>query len=424
MKNRETQYVHNSRTKYMEKRRRTNTGDSSSVSLKEAIASLNPLLQPFDDETSDSETCSGQLPVFQIVHTDTSENSNGNIDFSKNQNNIFRKYCCYLQRFSGIIYALLASLLFTCSNFIIQKLDVILLDVFLVRFFFQGILSLGFIVYKGYHPFSNCNGLLVFIRSVIAATGSVCFYLGLAFLPLPDLMTLRYTQVVWTALLALIIFRERITFPIVIASTLTLIGVIGVAQPSFLFTNSTIINGTSQATLTNNDDKRALGMFVALLCAFSISMGIVLNKKLIERKVRQSIILFHFILTTFMMLLIIQTYHWTLSKTNQQKFNIKQVYLTKNFIYATILATLQLIPMVLSQKSIKREHPSVFTIVQASDIVFAIILHNVFSKVKSNGFVLLSSALVLTSIIIVGTHKLWQDRKHATHLPISIDETE
>ncbi|CAF4566487.1 unnamed protein product, partial [Rotaria socialis] len=42
----------------MEKRRRTNTGDSSSVSLKEAIASLNPLLQPFDDETSDSETCS------------------------------------------------------------------------------------------------------------------------------------------------------------------------------------------------------------------------------------------------------------------------------------------------------------------------------------------------------------------------------
>ncbi|CAM4941874.1 unnamed protein product [Rotaria socialis] len=407
MKNRETQYVHNSGTKYMEKRRRTNTGDSSSVSLKEAIASLNPLLQPFDDETSDSETCSGQLPVFQIVHTDTSENSNGNIDFSKNQNNIFRKYCCYLQRFSGIIYALLASLLFTCSNFIIQKLDVILLDVFLVRFFFQGILSLGFIVYK-----------------VIAATGSVCFYLGLAFLPLPDLMTLRYTQVVWTALLALIIFRERITFPIVIASTLTLIGVIGVAQPSFLFTNSTIINGTSQATLTNNDDKRALGMFVALLCAFSISMGIVLNKKLIERKVRQSIILFHFILTTFMMLLIIQTYHWTLSKTNQQKFNIKQVYLTKNFIYATILATLQLIPMVLSQKSIKREHPSVFTIVQASDIVFAIILHNVFSKVKSNGFVLLSSALVLTSIIIVGTHKLWQDRKHATHLPISIDETE
>ncbi|CAM4797356.1 unnamed protein product [Rotaria magnacalcarata] len=409
----------------MEKRRRTNTGDSSSLSPKQAIASLNPLLQPFDDESSDSETYSGRLPVFHILHTDDkSENNNRNIDFSKNQNDIFLKYCCYLQRFSGIIYALLASLLFTCSNFIIQKLDVILLDVFLVRFFFQGILSLGFIVYKGYHPFSNCNGLLVFIRSVIAATGSVCFYLGLAFLPLPDLMTLRYTQVVWTALLALIIFRERITFPIIIASTLTLIGVIGVAQPSFLFRNSTIINETSQATSTNNDDKRALGIFVALLCAFSISMGIVLNKKLIERKVRQSIILFHFILTTFMMLLIIQTYHWTLSKTNQRQFNIKKIYLTKNFIYATILATLQLIPMVLSQKSIKREHPSVFTIVQASDIVFAIILHNIFSKVKSDGFALLSSALVLTSIIIVGTHKLWQDRKHATHLPISIEETE
>ncbi|CAF4207378.1 unnamed protein product, partial [Rotaria magnacalcarata] len=112
----------------MEKRRRTNTGDSSSLSPKQAIASLNPLLQPFDDESSDSETYSGRLPVFHILHTDDkSENNNRNIDFSKNQNDIFLKYCCYLQRFSGIIYALLASLLFTCSNFIIQKLDVILL---------------------------------------------------------------------------------------------------------------------------------------------------------------------------------------------------------------------------------------------------------------------------------------------------------
>ncbi|CAF4580639.1 unnamed protein product, partial [Rotaria magnacalcarata] len=37
-------------------------------------------------------------------------------------------------------------------------------------------------------------------------------------LPLPDLTTIRYTQVVWTALLALIIFRDRITLPTIIAS--------------------------------------------------------------------------------------------------------------------------------------------------------------------------------------------------------------
>jgi drug/metabolite transporter (DMT)-like permease len=78
--------------------------------------------------------------------------------------------------------------------------------------------------------------------------------------------------------------------------------------------------------------------------------------------------------------------------------------------------------MVLSQKSIKREHPSIVTVVQASDILFAIILQNLFSINKSNGLALIGSTLVLASIIIVGVHKLWQDRQNRTCIPTSIQE--
>lgn len=398
----------------MEKRQRLNTDEVSSLSVKqEVISSLNPLLQPFDNERNNVKNYHERLPIFHIPSMVLSENNDENIN--SNKKNVFIKYTSYFEKFSGIMYSLLASLLFSSTNFIIQRLNVVLLDVFLVRFVFQGIIALCYIIYKGYHPFPNHNGLLLFIRSIIAASGSVFFYFGLAFLPLPDLMTLRYTQVVWTALLASIIFRERVQLPIIIASMLTLLGVMGVTQPSFLFARTERLNITSQELSNKNNDKRTLGIFFALLCAFSISMGIVLTKRLIENKVRQSIILFHFILSTFIMLLITQTYYWMFSKTNRQKFDIQKLYFTRDFMFATILATSQLIPMALSQKSIKREHPSVVTIVQASEILFAITFHNIFSTTKSNGFALIGSTLVLTSIVIIGAHKLWQDRKLQSH---------
>lgn len=392
----------------MERRKRTYTNESSP---QEAVAVLDPLIQPLDDQTSNPVYFKHPSSVFFIPATQIDENP---------RSNCLKKCFSFFERFSGIFYSLIASLLFTCSNFIIKKLNVVVLDVFLVRFVIQGIISFIFIVYKGYHLFSfNSNGLLVFIRSIISAIGSVCFYIALALLPLPDVTTLRYTQVVWTALLVLVIFRERINLPIILASILTLTGVVCVAQPSFIFTKVESFNATVS---TPPNQYRLLGMSIALLSAFSISMGFVLTKKLLERNVRQSILMFYFILSALIMLIIVQIYYWRYSPTNKRKFNIEEIYLTKKFFYATLLATLQLIPMILSQKSIKREHPSIVTVVQASDILFAIIFQTLFSNEESNTLALIGSLLVITSIVIVGGHKLWLDRRNRICDPGSTEE--
>jgi drug/metabolite transporter (DMT)-like permease len=78
--------------------------------------------------------------------------------------------------------------------------------------------------------------------------------------------------------------------------------------------------------------------------------------------------------------------------------------------------------MILSQKAIKREHPSIITVVQSSDILFALILENIFSSIRTNLLALMGSTLVLTSIFIVGGHKLWLDRENRTFIPIEIQE--
>ncbi|CAF3389245.1 unnamed protein product [Rotaria sp. Silwood1] len=408
----------------VEKRQRTYTNDSQLPTPQEAAAGLDPLVQPINDQVGAPVYLRRQSSVFFVPISIVNQNEEQPVDEKKSKP--IKKCLTYMERFSGILYSLCASLLFTCSNFALKQLNIVILDVFVIRIFVQTFLSLGFIAYKGYHPIHDCHGLLVLIRSFFAAAGSICFFLGLSILPLPDLTTIRYTQVVWTALLAKFIFHERINLPTIIACILTLIGVVCVAQPTFLFPQSRIKNETLQniSTLNNNNNhsNHLFGMLLALACAISISISIVLNKKLIQKNIRQSIIMFYFLLTTLFASITIQIYYWNFSKSNHLKFNFKTVFLKKNFIFASIIAILQLFPMILSQKSIKREHPSIVTVVQSSDILFALILQNIFASIKTNFLELIGSILVLTSIFIVGGHKLWLDRQHRTYIPTSTQE--
>ena len=416
-------YVHNSLLKIkMEQRQLITTVESTSQSPLEIAVGLDPIVQTLDNQKSTPVYVHRRSSVFYIPATDIHKD-NEQILNSNKKSNIFTKCFSYMERFSGIIYSLLSALCFSCTNFMLKQFNVILLDVFVIRLGIQALMALGFIIYKGYRPFSsNSHGLLTFIQSVIAGIGTVCLYSALLLLPLPEFVTIRHTQVVWTALIVFILFRERLTLPIILACILTFIGVIFIAQPSFLFIKTKTINETLSISSTANNKTRLFGILIALLCAVSLSISVLLNKRLIQKHVHQSIILFYFFLSAFAILLIIQIYYWVFSKLNQQKFDIKKNYLTKDFLFATIVATLQLIPMVFQQKAIKREHPSIVSVLIANEILFSIILQNIFSTNKSNLFTLIGSALVLTSIIILCVHKLWQDRYNRTLITTSVQE--
>ncbi|CAF0869967.1 unnamed protein product [Rotaria sp. Silwood1] len=92
------------------------------------------------------------------------------------------------------------------------------------------------------------------------------------------LTTCRYTQVIWTAILAMIIFRERISMSIILAIILTLISVILVTPPTFLFDNHKLLSNTSKIIIVksnhtnfeSNHSYRLLDLCLALGCALSI----------------------------------------------------------------------------------------------------------------------------------------------------------
>ena len=371
-----------------EKKQRTYTNESIKSVPQQSVMSIDPLVQSIDNDSNDSESI--------FCHPEPLETDDEETMKTK------RTRC--LKRFSGIFYALLGSFFFTCSNFALKQFNVVLFDILILRYVIHSLMSIGYIVYKGYPSWSEHSRWLILVRSLCAGSGSVSYYLGLSLLPMADLTTIGYTQVIWTAVLSMFIFRERIRLPMIFASILTLTGVICVAQPTFIFPSQTISRG----------ENRFIGMICATSCAICISMGMILSKKLLQRKVRESAIMVGFQLVTLVLMIIHQIYYWFFSPFKPATLKFRDAFLTRQFVFASMVAVLQILPMILVQKSVKREHPSIVTVVQASDIIFAIILENIFTSLKSNVLALIGALLVIVSILIVGGHKIWIDRQRAS----------
>jgi drug/metabolite transporter (DMT)-like permease len=318
-----------------------------------------------------------------------------------------------IQRFSGILYALLATLLFTISIFVTKQLKIELLHALLPRFLLQSILLIIYmklIKHYSFYKQSEKQEIFFLLMNVFcAATGFLAFFLAYSYLPLPDLTTVRNTQVIWTAVLTAIIYRERPSIPVILATLLTMIGVICVAQPKFLF------NKTYNMTTTNkmsNDDyhQRLIGLSIVLYCSIVMSIMVISNKHLFTKyKTKQSLIQlqFTFVLSFVVITHLFYKYYFLIDGIQ----SLKNDFLNWRYLCASSICLLQIISSILIQKAVKREHPSVFTITQSSDILFSIILQNVFTSIKSNILSLFGSILVLTSILIVSGFKLINDKK-------------
>ena len=154
------------------------------------------------------------------------------------------------------------------------------------------------------------------IRVVLASSGLLLFYMSYRYIPLPDVTTCRYTQVIWTIIIAAIVFHDRISISSIIASILTLSGVILVAQPTVFFKNHQILFNQSQFEFnqTNDDDfqsvkfNRLLGLSYGIGCALSISCSITVTKKLYDSKIPSSIIMLEFSIFSLFVLIIYHIY--------------------------------------------------------------------------------------------------------------------
>ena len=358
-------------------------------------------------ESIDNDPTSPTDSLIDVIQHDQSKNKSPSI-LTLNSTKLIPSFRL-IDHCTGIIYTLIASFLFTASGFIVKQLRVDLFDALLVRFSFQLFIFLAYLLYKR-TPFIQGSTkliLLQIVRAIIASSGILLFYASYRFIPLPDLTTCRYTQVAWTAIIAMIILRERISLVTVLAIICTLVGVIFVAQPTFIFPKDPITSNETLSTQFESDNShRFLGLTLALICALSISLGMVLNKKLMGSKISEILILFQLTVLNFFLVSIYHLYN----RFVLHKYAHHTMF-TWQFFLAASVSLFQILSSALVQRAVKLEHPSIISVVQSSDILVAIILQNLFTQVRSNVFVLIGSFFVITSIFLVGIHKFWQDGK-------------
>ena len=311
----------------------------------------------------------------------------------------------WITRFSGIFYAILASLLFTSATFVVKNLGIDLLDALLLRFTLQTIITFIFAWYKHYTLLGGTARqiFLQIVCCIVSAGGFFLYFVALRYIDLSDTNTLVYTRVVWTVVLGVIVYRERPSLGTLLALPLTLLGVVFVTQPKFLFSSKL-------ATTINVDSKfRLLGFVLAVICALTSAASVLLFKQLIStsKDIKPSVLSLQFTSSVLIVLILNQLYKIFYASTTVSFAYI----LTWRYLLSSFVSLISIGGTVLSQKAIKREHPAVFQLLGSADIIFALILQNLFTSVRSNLYALLGSALVICSVILLGVTRIINERR-------------
>lgn len=310
-----------------------------------------------------------------------------------------------LSHFSGIFYTLLASFLFTASTFAIKELGIDLLDALLLRFFIQTGLTLIFALYKNYALLGGSirEKTLQILCCTTGAAGLFLFFIAVRYIELSDAVTLTYTRVVWTVIAGVVVYHERPSVGTLVALPMTLVGVVFVTQPSFFFSSKLSSMGHVNTTL------RFLGLAMAFACALTSTANVLLFKQLIStsKDIKPSVLNFQFSSAVLTALIINQVYKISFGSV---PFSWDTI-LNWRYGLSSLVCIVTIIGSVLTQKAIKREHPAVFSLLGSADIIFALILQNLFTATKSNVFDLIGSALVIGSVVLIGISKIVGERR-------------
>ncbi len=87
---------------------------------------------------------------------------------------------------------------------------------------------------QGLSPLGN-NRKLLLARGVIGVTALSLFYFAIPRIPLGDATALFYMAPIWTALSAAFFLRERTAGLVLVGMAVSLVGVVLISEPSFLF---------------------------------------------------------------------------------------------------------------------------------------------------------------------------------------------
>lgn len=305
-----------------------------------------------------------------------------------------------------------ANLIFVASTFTLKLIPSDMFDIMIVRFFVQSVVfGLFARCYKRYSLFDTNGQPLACLMNAFMSSVTILLYIAaLYFLPLSDLNTIKYTYIVWTAILSVIFLKDRFKAVNAVALLFTASGLLFATKPDLVFraihlvlptpavlnlSSTAFANGTT--TESTNSPTYYLGIVLASLSALTKAIQMIARKQLVKTKLPYAVMNFQFTITALFVSL---TYSCVRRIWYPGPFEWKWM-----LIAGTIFGGLQLITNTFLAKALKRENVQVLAIVGSLDIVYAVILQYIFFRQTKTWLFYLGASLIVVSAVILSVDR-------------------
>jgi len=281
----------------------------------------------------------------------------------------------------GLLLAAISSLFFSLSSLIVKWLkDIDPFELAAIRF--VGILlpSLPILIYTKQNPFPKGQRLMLLLRGFAGATAMSLIFYAIRHMPLADASVIVFSVPVVVAIFARIFLKEPCGLFHYITLFLTIIGVLLITRPPFLFGHST-------------KQYNFLGPLAALLSTFFAAIVYILLRALKNLH-------FSVIMVTFSAYAIIQTsiMAWATGNLCWPKCGTET-------ILVIALGVFSFSGQILLTIATQLEEAGLVAIARTVDVVFAFLWQIIFFNEVPNIFSIIGAVLVTSSVVLIGLRK-------------------
>lgn len=293
------------------------------------------------------------------------------------------KRCPYL----GLILATLSSLFFSlCSVIVKSLLNIDPMQLAMFRFIGVLLPTIPIVIYNEENVFPQGRRFLLVLRSVVGTVGLMLSFYAFRNMPLADASVIVFSVPVFVALFARVFLKEPCGIWNTISIILTLIGVVLITHPPFLFGSDYSVEENQKY----NTLKGAIAAFISTIFGANAYVLLRVLKGL------------HFsvIMTNFGAIAIVQTFFISFLFGVLCMPNCG----TERFL-VVCLALFSYLGQILLTMSLQMEQAGPVAIARSADIVFAFLWQIMFFNEIPSKFSVCGAVLVLSSVILVGVRK-------------------
>nr|CAB3266249.1 solute carrier family 35 member G1 [Phallusia mammillata] len=300
----------------------------------------------------------------------------------------------------GILCCIISGLLFSFNALLVKMIfSITPIQMFASRCFVQFCILLPVVTYGRYTNNVDITGppgmfKLLVTRGIVGSTGALLLYLAVANLSLGDAITISFSNVVITALIAFICLGESFTLVDGLLCVLTLGGVTLIAQPSFIF-------GDIGSEL---DTKKIIGILCGVGCAIFSAFTFVIVRKLGKDTPAVLNILY---------------YSFAGSLVNTCVVGVTDTFQLpcySELLYVFLLGVLGVSAQIFLTIGLQYERAGTFAVLRSLQIVVVFVLQVIFLNDIPTLLSVAGSGLIFLTIVIVAIRKLYNHKRQQKSL--------